>query len=95
MCFQTDFTPSPDTCTRNRKTPFSWNSAWYREGTDLIAGMKLVEMPRAGARVLAMSLFSDYENEEETRILAESFGAVRILDKAKLCDELIPAILGN
>ena len=45
------------------------------------------------ARVLAMSLASDYESEEETRLLAENFGAVRTLDKAKLCDELIPAIL--
>jgi chemotaxis response regulator CheB len=46
-----------------------------------------------GTRVLAMSLLCDYESEDETRFLAESFGAVRILDKAKLCDELIPAIL--
>ena len=45
------------------------------------------------ARVLAMSLLSDYESEEETRVLAENYGAVRMLDKAKLCDELIPAIL--
>jgi chemotaxis response regulator CheB len=49
--------------------------------------------PLRGARVLAMSLASDYESEEETRLLAENFGAVRTLDKAKLCDELIPAIL--
>jgi hypothetical protein len=40
-----------------------------------------------------MSLSSDYESEEDTRLLAENFGAVRMLDKAKLCDELIPVIL--
>jgi hypothetical protein len=40
-----------------------------------------------------MSLSSDYESEEETRLLAESFGAVTALDEAKVYDELIPAIL--
>jgi hypothetical protein len=40
-----------------------------------------------------MSLSSDYESEEDTRLLAENFGAVRMLDKAKLCDELIPVVL--
>jgi chemotaxis response regulator CheB len=45
------------------------------------------------ARVLAMSLPSDYKSDEETRLLADNFGAVRMLDKTKLCDELIPAIL--
>lgn len=41
-----------------------------------------------------MSLSSDdYLSEEETRLLAESFGAVTTLDKNKLYDELIPAIL--
>ena len=44
-------------------------------------------------RVLAMSLSGDYASEEDIRLLAENFGAVRTLDKAKLCDELIPAIL--
>jgi hypothetical protein len=44
-----------------------------------------------GARILAMSLLSDYESEEETRLLAEIFGAVKTLDKTKLYDELIPA----
>ena len=38
-------------------------------------------------------LSGDYESEEETRLLAESFGAVTVLDKAKLYDQLIPAIL--
>src|SRR5215471_4893066 len=45
------------------------------------------------ARVLAMSVPSDCKSDEETRLLAENFGAVRVLDKAKLSDELIPAIL--
>ena len=45
------------------------------------------------ARVLAMSLPSDYKSDQETRLLAENFGTVRMLDKTKLCDELIPAIL--
>jgi chemotaxis response regulator CheB len=54
---------------------------------------EFVKASLCGARVLAMSLTSDCESEEETRHLAENFGAVRTLDKAKLCDELIPAIL--
>jgi chemotaxis response regulator CheB len=54
---------------------------------------EFVKANLSGARVLAMSLSSDYESEEDTRLLAENFGAVRMLDKAKLCDELIPAIL--
>jgi hypothetical protein len=44
-------------------------------------------------QVMPMSLSGDYTSEEDTRLLAENFGAVRMLDKAKLCDELIPAIL--
>jgi hypothetical protein len=47
----------------------------------------------SGARVRAMSLSSDYASEEDIRLVAENFGAVRMLDKAKLHDELIPAIL--
>jgi chemotaxis response regulator CheB len=54
---------------------------------------EFVKANLSGARVLAMSLSSDYESEEDTRLLAENLGAVRMLDKAKLCDELIPAIL--
>jgi chemotaxis response regulator CheB len=54
---------------------------------------EFVKANLSGARVLAMSLSSDDESEEETRLLAESFGAVRMLDKAKLYDQLIPAIL--
>jgi chemotaxis response regulator CheB len=54
---------------------------------------EFVKANLSGARVLAMSLSSDYESEEEIRHIAESFGAVTMLDKAKLHDELIPAIL--
>ena len=54
---------------------------------------EFVKANLSGARVLAMSLPSDYASEEDIRLLAENFGAVRTLDKAKLCDELIPAIL--
>ena len=54
---------------------------------------EFVKANLSGARVLAMSLSSDYESEDETRLLAESFGAVTTLDKAKLYDELVPAIL--
>ena len=48
---------------------------------------EFVKANLSGTRVLAMTLSSD------TRLLAESFGAVTTLDKAKLYDELIPAIL--
>jgi hypothetical protein len=54
---------------------------------------EFVKANLSGAGVLAMSLSSDYESEEEIRRIAESFGAVTTLDKAKLSDELIPAIL--
>ena len=54
---------------------------------------EFVKASLCGARVLAMSLAGDYASEEDIKLLAENFGAVRTLDKAKLCDELIPAIL--
>jgi two-component system response regulator DesR len=41
-----------------------------------------------GSRLLAISIWKD----EETRVLAESIGAVALLDKTKLAYELIPAI---
>jgi hypothetical protein len=41
----------------------------------------------------AMSLSTNYESEEEIRRIAEGFGSVTVLDKMKLHDELIPAIL--
>jgi chemotaxis response regulator CheB len=55
---------------------------------------EFVKANLSGARVLGMSLASDYESEEDIRLLAEHFGAVRTLDKANFCDELIPVILG-
>ena len=42
----------------------------------------------AGSRLLAMSIW----NDEKAKALADSFGAVALLDKPKLADELIPAI---
>ena len=54
---------------------------------------EFVKASLSGARVLAMSLSGDYASKEDIRLLAENFGAARTLDKAKLCDELIPAIL--
>jgi DNA-binding NarL/FixJ family response regulator len=39
-----------------------------------------------GAQIVAMS----FSNDEEARVLAESFGAVAVLDKTELADELIP-----
>jgi DNA-binding NarL/FixJ family response regulator len=44
-----------------------------------------------GSRLLAMSIWTD----EETKSLAEGIGAVVLLDKTKLADELIPAIKYN
>ncbi|MFI5072187.1 MAG: response regulator [Terriglobales bacterium] len=44
-----------------------------------------------GSRVLGMSFWSC--ESEEARGLAESFGAVRLLEKGSFGDELIPAIL--
>lgn len=41
------------------------------------------------SKVLAMSFLGD----DEAKTLAESYGAVAMLDKAKLFDELVPAIL--
>ena len=44
-----------------------------------------------GSRILAMTLLG--ENEGADRELAKSFGAETLLDKSKLFEELIPAIL--
>jgi len=41
-----------------------------------------------GSVLLAISL----RNDDETKALAESFGAVRLLEKVNLASELIPAI---
>jgi chemotaxis response regulator CheB len=51
------------------------------------------QLSHCGSRVLAISLSGDYQNDEQCRVLAESFGAVALVDKAKFYDELIPAIL--
>lgn len=47
-----------------------------------------VQSRLAGTRVVAVSVW----NEEETRILAERYGAAMLLDKVSLAKELIPAI---
>ena len=47
-----------------------------------------IELSLGDSKILAMS-FSD---DEETKAIARSFGAVEWLDKTKLADELIPAI---
>jgi DNA-binding NarL/FixJ family response regulator len=47
-----------------------------------------------GAHILAISLWQD----EETQIIAQGYGAVELLDKGNLFNELIPAIqrvIGN
>jgi DNA-binding NarL/FixJ family response regulator len=41
-----------------------------------------------GAQIVAMS----FSNDEEARVLAENFGAVAVLDKTELADELLPTI---
>lgn len=48
------------------------------------------QFSNCGSRVLAMSLSS--EEDEESKKLAEGFGAIAMLDKANLHDVLIPAI---
>jgi chemotaxis response regulator CheB len=50
------------------------------------------EFQLSGARVLGMSLSSG-EDDTDLRALAESFGAVALLDKARFGKELIPTIL--
>jgi two-component system response regulator DevR len=44
---------------------------------------------RAGSRVLAISVWDD----EETKVLADDYGAVKLLDKINLGTQLIPSIL--
>jgi hypothetical protein len=41
-----------------------------------------------GARLLAMSIW----NDDETKALADSYGAVALLDKTNLAKDLIPVI---
>jgi CheY-like chemotaxis protein len=52
------------------------------------------QLRQCGSKVLAMSL-SSREHDEAARALAESFGAVGLLDKTRFGDELIPAILDS
>ena len=47
-----------------------------------------VKASLAGSRLLAMS----FQNDDEAKALADSFGAVAFLDKMSLSAELIPAI---
>jgi DNA-binding NarL/FixJ family response regulator len=56
-------------------------------GTFELAFVKL-RLLSVGSRILAMSLWQD----EETQIIAQGYGAVELLDKGKLFNELIPAI---
>ena len=45
-------------------------------------------LDKLGSQLIAMSFW----NDENTQVLARSFGAVTLLDKMRLVDELIPAI---
>ena len=56
---------------------------------DKITGRDVKSQLNRGSRVLAISAW----NDEETKDLAESFGAVELLDKMKLSEQLIPAIM--
>jgi CheY-like chemotaxis protein len=49
------------------------------------------QLQLSGARVLGMSLSTG--EDEESRVRAESLGAVTLLDKAEFGRELVPAIL--
>jgi DNA-binding NarL/FixJ family response regulator len=58
------------------------------DGQDAESAFVKLRLLSTGSRVLAMSLWQD----EETQIIAQGYGAVELLDKGKLFDELIPAI---
>jgi DNA-binding NarL/FixJ family response regulator len=47
-----------------------------------------VKASLSGSRLIAMSVWKD----DETKFLADTFGAVALLDKSRLAIELIPAI---
>jgi DNA-binding NarL/FixJ family response regulator len=47
-----------------------------------------IKLSLADSKVLAIS----FSNDDETKALADNYGAVKWLDKTKLADELIPAI---
>jgi DNA-binding NarL/FixJ family response regulator len=52
------------------------------------SGFVKLRLLSTGSRILAISLWQD----EETKIIAQSYGAKGLLDKGKLFDELVPAI---
>jgi DNA-binding NarL/FixJ family response regulator len=53
-----------------------------------VANAEIIKSQLRGSCLLAIS----FMNNEETMLLAESYGAVRLLDKAELANILIPAI---
>jgi chemotaxis response regulator CheB len=54
------------------------------------------QLTLCGAKILAMSLFSDeHENNLDTEMLANSLGAIKLLDKSEFADVLIPTILSH
>jgi DNA-binding NarL/FixJ family response regulator len=58
------------------------------------SGLVKLRLLSTGSRILAISLWQD----KETKIIAQGYGAVELLDKGELFNELIPAIqraLGN
>jgi DNA-binding NarL/FixJ family response regulator len=52
------------------------------------SGFVQLRLLSTGSRILAISLWQD----EETKIIAQGYGALALLDKGKLFDELVPAI---
>jgi DNA-binding NarL/FixJ family response regulator len=53
-----------------------------------VANAEIIKSQLGGSCLLAIS----FMNDEETMLLAESYGAVRLLDKTELARTLIPAI---
>jgi hypothetical protein len=54
----------------------------------VMANAEFIKTQLRGSCLLAMS----FANDEETIRLAESYGAVRLLDKTELANTLVPAI---
>jgi hypothetical protein len=48
----------------------------------------LIKLTFADSKVIAVS----FSNDDETKAIAASYGAITLLDKSKLADELVPAI---
>jgi two-component system response regulator DevR len=57
-------------------------------GDERLVSPSLVKSCLNGSRLLAMSIWTD----DEAKSLAETFGAVTLLDKTNLATQLIPAI---